>query len=295
MIVVMRPFRIIEVVRDTLPKVAKRIVDAPAFQRLVILTILLVGVLAGVETDEAMVAAYGPVLQSLSAAALAIFIIEACVKIAAHLPRPWDYFRDGWNVFDFTVIVLCLLPMDSQFAVVLRLGRTLRLLRLVSALPKLQLLVGALIKSFSSMGYVSLLLGLMFYIYAIMGVHLFGASAPSNFGSLSRAFLTLFQTITLDDWKELFVSAKGASPAIAAAYFVSFILLGTMIMLNLFIGIIMNSMSEMHAEIDVHEQTKRSLSDQQDVLTHVVALDRQLTSLQLQVKDLRAKLTRDIH
>jgi voltage-gated sodium channel len=295
MIVVMLPLRIAYVVHNTLQRIAKRIVDSLGFQRLVILTILLVGVLAGIETDATLVASYGPVLHLLDEIALGIFIIEACVKLTAHLPRPWDYFRDGWNAFDFTVIVLCLLPMDSQFAVVLRLGRTLRLLRLVSALPKLQLLVGALIKSFSSMGYVSLLLGLMFYIYAIMGVHLFGASAPSNFGSLSRAFLTLFQTITLDDWKELFVSAKGSSPAIAAAYFVSFILLGTMIMLNLFIGIIMNSMSEMHAELDAHEQTKRSPSDSQDVLTDVVALDRQLTSLQLQVKDLRAKLTRDIH
>lgn len=294
MIVIMFPRRIAYVVHNTLQQIAKRTADAPGFQRLVILTILLVGVLAGIETDATLVASYGPVLHCLDEIALGIFIIEACVKLAALLPRPWDYFRDGWNVFDFIVIVLCLLPMDSQFAVVLRLGRTFRLLRLVSALPKLQLLVGALIKSFSSMGYVSILLGLMFYIYAIMGVHLFGASDPSHFGSLSRAFLALFQTITLDDWKNLFVGAKGSSPAIAATYFVSFILLGTMIMLNLFIGIIMNSMSEMHAELDAHEQTKRSRTDEQDVLTDVVALDHQLTSLKLQIKDLRTKLTRDI-
>ncbi len=295
MIMVIRPFQISCLVRDTLPKIAKRIVDAPGFHYLVILTILLVGVLAGIETDKAMVSSYGPLLHTLSATALAIFIIEACLKITAHLPRPWDYFRDGWNVFDFIVIVLCLLPMDSQFAVVLRLGRTLRLLRLVSVLPKLQLLVGALIKSFSSMGYVSLLLGLMFYIYAIIGVHLFGANDPSNFGSLSLAFLTLFQTITLDDWKDLFLNAKGSSPAIAATYFVSFILLGTMIMLNLFIGIIMNSMSEMHAELDAHEQTKLSLSSQQDILTDVASLDQQLSSMKSQIKDLRAKLARNNH
>ena len=280
---------------NNLQQIAKRTANAPGFQCLVILTILLVGVLAGIETDEAMVASFGPVLQRLNAIALGIFVIEACIKLAAHLPRPWDYFRDGWNVFDFTVIVLCLLPMNSQFAMVLRLGRTFRLLRLVSALPKLQLLVGALIKSLSSMGYVSLLLGLIFYIYAILGVHLFGAGDPFHFGSLSRALFTLFQTITLDDWKDLFLNAKGTSPAIAAAYFVSFILLGTMIMLNLFIGIIMNSMSEMHAELDAHEHTKRNLKGEQDVLTDVVALDQQLTSMKLQIKDLRAKLTRDIH
>ncbi|MGL4400425.1 MAG: ion transporter, partial [Luteolibacter sp.] len=215
-----------------LPATAKRIVHAVGFQRVIILTILVAGILAGIETDAGMVASHGHLLRSFDAMVLGIFIIEAVLKLMAHAPRPLDYFRDGWNVFDFTIIVLCLLPVDSQFAVVLRLGRTLRLLRLVSALPKLQLLVGALIKSFSSMGYVGLLLGIMFYIYAIVGIHLFGSHDAAHFGSLSLAFFTLFQTITLDDWKFLFVSAQGSSPAIAAVYFISFILLGTMIMLN---------------------------------------------------------------
>jgi voltage-gated sodium channel len=125
---------------------------------------------------------------------------------------------------------------DSQFAVVLRLVRTLRLLRLVSALPKIQLLVGALVKSFASMGYVGLPLSLMLSICAITGVHFFGGHDKDHFGSLPLAFFTLFQTITLDDWRFLFESAKGSSPAVAAIYFISFILLGTMIMLNLFIG-----------------------------------------------------------
>jgi voltage-gated sodium channel len=222
-------------------------------------------------------------------------IIEAILKLAAHCPRPWDYFRDGWNVFDFTIIVLCLLPVGSQFAVVLRLGRTLRLLRLVSALPKLQLLVGALIKSFSSMGYVSLLLGIMFYIYAITGVHLFGGHDKEHFGSLSQALLTLFQTITLDDWKHLLASASGGSPAIAVIYFVSFIQLGTMIMLNLFIGIIMNSMSEMHAELEEQVMARQHLAEHGSVLSDLTALDQQLSTLKSQIKNLRGKLTKDTH
>jgi voltage-gated sodium channel len=275
------------------PETTKRIADASWFQRLVILTILIAGVLAGIETDAAMVASHGPVLRALDAIVLGIFIVEAILKLTARCPRPWDYFRDGWNVFDFAVIVLCLLPMDSQFAVVLRLGRTLRLLRLVSALPKLQLLVGALIKSFSSMGYVSLLLGIMFYIYAIAGVHLFGGHDKEHFGSLSRAFLTLFQTITLDDWKFLFVSAQGSAPAVAAVYFISFILLGTMIMLNLFIGIIMNSMEEMHAELDEYNEARRGVAEKGSVLADVTELDRQLTALKSQLTLLRTKLTQN--
>jgi voltage-gated sodium channel len=278
---------------SSIPEAAKRLVTNSWFHRFVILTILLAGVLAGIETDATAVANHGPLLRTLDAIVLGIFIVEAVMKLTALCPRPWDYFRDGWNVFDFTVIVLCLLPMDSQFAVVLRLGRTLRLLRLVSALPKLQLLVGALIKSFSSMGYVGLLLGIMFYIYAIAGVHLFGGHDKEHFGSLSKAFLTLFQTITLDDWKFLFVSAQGSAPAIAAIYFISFILLGTMIMLNLFIGIIMNSMEEMHAELDEYNAAKREAAERGGVLADLTALDEQLASLKTSLTELRTKLQKD--
>jgi voltage-gated sodium channel len=272
---------------------AGMIVNSPWFHRAIIATILLAGILAGLETDAAILAAHGGLLRTLDAIVLGIFIIEAILKITAHSPRPWNYFRDGWNVFDFIVIVLCLLPMDSQFAVVLRLGRTLRLLRLVSALPKLQLLVGALIKSFSSMGYVSLLLGIMFYIYAITGVHLFGAHDKENFGSLSRAFLTLFQTITLDDWKNLLASASGSSPAIAVIYFISFILLGTMIMLNLFIGIIMNSMSEMHTELEEQLRAKEQLGSNSSILNDLTTIDQQLSTLKSQLGDLRSKLNKE--
>lgn len=224
------------------------------FQRMIIGMIVLAGILAGVETNAAIVAAHGPLLKTLDVLVLAVFIIEVLLKLASHTPQPWRYFRDGWNVFDFAIVALCLLPIDSQFAVVLRLVRTLRLLRLVTALPKLQMLVGALFKSFSSMGYVGLLLGLMFYIYAIAGVHLFGAHDAAHFGSLSAAMMTLFQIITLDNWSDLF-AAQGSSPLTAAFYFVTFILLGTMIMLNLFIGVIMNSMSEMHEELASQKQS----------------------------------------
>ncbi len=231
-------------------------------------------------------------LRSLDHIVLGIFVVEVLFKLAASRPGPWNYFRDGWNVFDFIIVVLCLLPLDSQFAVVLRLGRALRLLRLVSALPKLQLLVGALLKSFASMGYVGLLLGLMFYIYAIAGVHLFGGHDKEHFGSLPLAFFTLFQTITLDDWKFLFESAKGSSPAIAAFYFISFILLGTMIMLNLFIGVIMNSMEEMHSEVDEYNAAKRGSPDgKQSALGDLAALDEQVASLKSNLAELRANLT----
>ncbi len=252
----------------------KRIVDSTPFRAIIIAAIIFAGVLAGVETSAAMLAQHGPLLHVLDTAVLAIFIIEIVLKLVAHGRRPLDYFRDGWNVFDFTIVAICLLPIGGPFAAVLRLARVLRLLRLVSALPKLQMLVGALLKSFSSMGYVGLLLGVMFYIYAIMGVHLFGKHDAEHFGSLPPALMSLFQIITLDNWSDIFATAKGSSPGTAATYFVTFILLGTMIMLNLFIGVIMNSMTEMHAELDA--QKKDPSSAHADEL---LKIERQLAAL----------------
>ena len=254
--------------------IARQIVEARSFRAIIIAVILLAGVLAGLETSPALIAQYGSVLRMLDLAVLAIFVVEIALKLAAHGRRPLDYFRDGWNVFDFAIVAFCLLPVGGPFAAVLRLVRVLRLLRLVSALPKLQLLVGALLKSLSSMGYVSLLLGLVFYIYAITGIHLFGQHVPEHFGSLASALFSLFQMITLDNWSDLYHAARGAAPIAAPIYFVSFILLGTMIMLNLFIGIVMNSMSEMHAELEEAKGKDAPANPQ------LAAIERQLSELQ---------------
>ena len=261
---------------------AKKMVESRLFRGFIIAVILGAGVLAGVETNAVFVAQHAGLLRALDAAVLGIFVMEIALKLMACGRQPLDYFRDGWNVFDFTIVALCLLPVSGPFAGVLRLVRTLRLLRLVSALPKLQLLVGALIKSLSSMGYVGLLLGLIFYIYAVAGVHLFGQASPGHFGNLGAALLSLFQMITLDDWRTMYDGAQTAAPFAATPYFVSFILLGTMIMLNLFIGIVMTSMSEMHDELEEQKQAAHP----------VPALD-QLTAIEKQLAELRTTLSVD--
>jgi voltage-gated sodium channel len=192
---------------------AEKLVARPAFQHFIVAVIALAGVVAGLETSPAIMARHGAALFALDKLILGIFIVEALLKMAAHGRQPWRYFADGWNGFDFLVIVICLLPVGGPFAAVLRLARALRLLRLVSALPKLQLLVGALLKSLSAMGYVSLLLLLLFYIYAVAGIHLFGAHDPEHFGSLPAAFLSLFRLVTLDNWSDLFNAQLGHAPA----------------------------------------------------------------------------------
>lgn len=270
---------------------AARIVETKWFNRLIIGAIVVAGILAGVETSAGLVERHHGTLRFFDGLILAIFAAEAALKMAAHGRRPWLYFTDPWNVFDFSVLLLCLLPVAGPFAAVLRLARALRLLRLVSALPKLQLLVGALLKSFSAMGYVGLLLGLLFYIYGVAGVHLFRQYAPEQFGSLAHALLSLFQLITLENWPDVFAAARPAGAFPSTLYFISFIFVGTMIMLNLFIGVIMNSMGEMHAEIDERDRDRHLReTGQPTVEDDFAAIEQQLKTLQEQLATTRRRV-----
>jgi voltage-gated sodium channel len=283
---------------------AQRITSARWFNRFIIATIVLAGILAGVETDAALVERHKDLLKLLDGSVLAIFTIEIILKLFTFGKQPWRYFRDGWNIFDFTIVAVCLLPIGSQFAAVLRLARAFRLLRLITALPKLQLLVGALLKSLSSMGYVGLLLGLMFYIYGVAGVYLFGKNDPQFFGSLATSLITLMRLITLDDWGKIFDTqylgpwldpqetvraVSQAKPITAVLFFISFILLGTMIMLNLFIGIVMNSMSEMHEE---QADNKRAAAVARATQNgeHVPTIDSELALMEAQIDALKERL-----
>lgn len=264
---------------------AQRITSAKWFGRCIIAVILFAGLLSGLETNSALVERYGSLMHALDRVVLAVFIAETALKIASHGPRPFNYFRDGWNVFDFAIVVLCLMPGGGSFGTVLRLVRILRLLRLVTAMPKLQLLVGALLRSLSAMGYVGILLAMLFYMYAVAGVHMF-SRADEDFGSFGAALITLFRVVTLDDWGNIYDrAAEHASAAKVAIYFVSFILLGTMIVMNLFIGIILSSLSETHAEIEKRD----SLKTPQRLDDELIAVEEQLEQIREELIRLRTE------
>ena len=259
-------------------RLAQQVVTRRAFQGTIIAVIVLAGVLAGVETSAALRAEWSPWLDRL---VLTVFVVEIALKITACGRDLRPYFRDGWNLFDCLIVGLCFLPAAGPFAVVLRLSRVLRL---VHTLPKLQLLVGALLKSLSAMGYVSLLLGLLFYVYVVSGVHLFRMADPADFGSLPAALLSLFRIVTLDNWGDIFNrTVTHASSFVVVPYFVSFIVLGTMIILNLFIGIIMNSMAEMHKELEAPDAAPASPS----LTMALLAVENQVAAVQQQLQTLR--------
>lgn len=293
-----------------------RIADAGWFQSSVRFVILLAGVTVGLETYPSITNHYGTELGVLNEVILWIFVLELVIKFAAEGTRPWNFFTDAWNVFDFAIVAVAFLPIDAEYVAVVRLARLLRFLRLVRALPRLRILVTALLKSIPSMGYVALLLLMLFYIYAVSGVFLFGANDPIHFSSLPIAMLSLFRVVTGEDWTDvMYIQMYGcdnygyegkleelctdpsAYPVFAALFFVTFMLVGSLIILNLFIGVIMTSMDEAKTEntaLEMLEQHAASGTEIQTVEYELHALEQSLAEMMQRVSHLQVYLDKRV-
>ena len=233
-----------------LPAIARRIIGVRVFEWFITIVILAGAVLIGLGTDEEVTARYGGWLALGNQLVVAVFIIEAALKMTALAPRPVRrYFRNGWNVFDFTIIVLSLLPVTGSFAMAARLGRLLRVLHLISSVRGLRIIVAAIVRSIPSVGYIIILMGILIYVYAVTGYYLFKDLDPDNWGSLGLSSLAILQMVTLDDWAVLMHRAIQAHP-LAWIYFVSFIVIATFIVLNLFIAIVINNLNNVREERD---------------------------------------------
>ena len=226
---------------------SQRLVESARFEYFIIAVILANGALLGLGTSPRVEETYGDWLHLGNNVALGVFIVEALLKMTALAPRSQRYFRDGWNVFDFTVIVFALIPSTGQFAMIARLARLLRVLRLISAVSELRLIVSALVRSIPSVGHVIMLMSIVVYIYAVMGYYLFHEHDPENWRNLGISVLTLFNIITLEGWTEIMYTAMEAH-GWAWVYFVSFVVVGTFVVINLFIAIIINNLDEAKME-----------------------------------------------
>ncbi|HET7293544.1 MAG TPA: ion transporter [Vicinamibacteria bacterium] len=227
----------------------RQLADDPRFQNTILVVIVANAALIGLETSPAMWERYGSLFRLANLAIQAVFAAEIAVRLLAHAPRLHRFFHDGWNVFDFTIVALSLLPEAGPVASVARLARLLRALRIVSALPELRLIVATMLRSIPSLANVVVLLGLIVYVYAVLGVHLFGALDPSHWGSLPRAALTLFEILTLEGWVEL-MDASLAATRWAWVYYVSFVVLAVFVVVNLFIAIVINNLEAVKREQD---------------------------------------------
>ena len=230
-----------------LVQISGRLAYSHSLEYFIIGVIIANGVLLGLETSPAIDGRFGNLLDLGNTVALAIFIVEAAIKMVALVPRSYRYFKDGWNIFDFLVIVFSLIPATGQFAMIARLARLLRVVRLISAVQDLRLIVAALVRAIPSVMHVILLMSIVVYIYAIMGYHLFHEEDPENWRNLGIAVLTLFNIITLEGWTEVMGTAMERHP-LAWIYFVSFVVIGTFVVINMFIAIIINSLDEAKRE-----------------------------------------------
>ena len=219
-----------------------------ALVRNTILGVILVNaVILGLETSDGAMARAGGLITLLDRLCLAIFVVELTTKLFAYGPR---FFRSGWNLFDAAIIGVALVPGGQGFSV-LRSLRILRVLRVISVAPRLRRVVEGFVRALPGMGSVFLLMGIIFYIGAVMATKLFGASFPDWFGDLGRSAYTLFQIMTLESWSMGIVRPVLIVYPYAWAFFVPFIMITTFAVVNLLVGLIVNSMQEAHAVEEV--------------------------------------------
>jgi voltage-gated sodium channel len=244
------------------------LIERPFFTRAIIAVILINAVTLGLETFPAVMEQAGGVVLGLDRICLGIFVVELALRLYAQGLR---FFRSGWNIFDFVIVGISLLPTTGGFSV-LRALRILRVLRVVSVVPSLRRVVDGLGRALPGMGSVFLLILIIYYIAAVMATKLFGESFPEWFGSLSKTAFTLFQIMTLEGWSGEIVRPIMAVYPYAWAFFVPFILITTFAVLNLIVGLIVNSMQEAASE-DVAEKAQ---AFEAKVLERLAEIERKL-------------------
>ncbi|MGR3806110.1 ion transporter [Marinibacterium profundimaris] len=216
--------------------------EKPATGNFVIGVIILNAIVLGMETSDELYEAIGGVLMTIDLLCLGVFIIEIALKLYAYGLR---FFRNGWNVFDFIIVGIALLPGAHSLSV-LRALRILRVLRVISAAPRLRRVVEGFIRAVPGMASVFLMMAMIFYIGAVMATNLFADSFPDWFGTIGRSAYSLFQIMTLESWSMGIVRPVMELYQYAWAFFVPFIIITSFAVVNLLVGLIVNSMQDAH-------------------------------------------------
>jgi len=214
-----------------------------AFEAVVIAIIVFSALLIGAKTYEET-SRFEQALLIADMGVTAFFLVEILIRMAAER-RFLDFFRKGWNIFDFLIVVASLVPLqDGEMVLLARLLRIFRVLRLVSLIPELRLLVTALFKAIPRMGYVALLMFIIFYIYGAVGSFLFNGVDEKLWGNIAVAMLTLFQVATFESWATAVLYPAMEHYPYAWIYFISFIFLNAFVFLNMMIGIVLDVMQK---------------------------------------------------
>ncbi len=253
----------------------KKLVDHSAFNNFITVVILVQAAVLVLETISEL-KNYTLLFNLINAFVLSIFIIESALKIVSSYPDISKYFRNGWNILDFTIIMVSLLPLSGGYTTVARLIRLLRVVRLTNRYREMSIVVMTLIKSLPSMVNVFLLLSLIFFIYSIAGYNLFNSIDAENWGTLPRSILTLFQILTLEGWVEIMSSVTNVNP-LYVIYFISFIMIGTFVVINIFVAVIVKKSEEAYKQI---ENTITIPVTQKEILQEIKEIRKKIEDLE---------------
>jgi voltage-gated sodium channel len=226
----------------------RAIVDNRRFQQFIITVIVANAITLAMETSSGLVREHGSTLEWLDTVMLTVFVVELVMKLCAYGP---SFFRDAWNVFDFVIVAIALVPASGPFAV-LRALRVLRVLRLISAVPAMKKVVTGLLAAIPGMASIAALLGLIIFVSGVMATNLFGDVSPRYFGDLGTSLFSLFQTMTGEAWPDIADDVMAEMPA-AWIFFVIYILISTFAVLNLFIAVVVSAMEDQLRE-EIHDE-----------------------------------------
>lgn len=253
----------------------RSIIETTHFSWFIAFLLVVNAVILGLETDDGLMAQYGVLLETADRVILGIFVIEILTKLYV---QHWSFFRHGWNVFDFIIVGIALIPAIGPFAM-LRTLRIFRVLRLVSVVPKMRRVVAALLSAIPGMASILAVLLVIFYIASVLTTQLFGhADDPALqelFGSVGDSMFTLFQLMTLEGWVQDIAEPTMALFPHSWLFFVLFIIITTFAVLNLFIGIIVDAMNTLHEEEGsaerglIHDDKMAALNHIRDELKHL--------------------------
>ena len=269
---------------ERLRRSADALVERPLFGAFITAVIAINAVTLGLETSPAAMNAAGGFLAVIDRVALAVFVVEILLKLIAKGPR---FFRSGWNVFDFVIVAIALMPAAGALSV-LRALRILRTLRLLSIVPQLRFVVGALLSALPGMSAIIAVLGIVFYVAAVIATKLFAEAFPDWFGSVGASMYTLFQIMTLESWSMGIVRPVMETYSWAWIFFVPFIIITSFAVLNLFIALIVNSLQAIHdAENRAQEEVAEAAAhDEREELM------RELKSIRSEMEKLRSSITK---
>lgn len=254
-------------------------IENPAFEKSIILLIVINAIVMGLETSASISSSYGNFLTAIDHGILAVFIAEITLRLVHNFKGFW---KDPWRIFDFAVVAIALVPATGSLSV-LRALRILRVLRLVSSIKSLRKVVTGLLSALPGMSSIILLLSLIFYIFAVIATKLFAEDFPQWFGSLGASAYTLFQIMTLESWSMGIVRPVMEQYPYAWILFVPFIIVTAFTVLNLFIGVIVNALQTEH-EMEAKAEREAMKQDSKLIINEIRQLRSELANLKTNQK-----------